>query len=181
MVLERTRGRESSTTVSMAGSTALTTCGTGRGPYNQPMELTSLIAEHLRLKAIVHLATVTPDGDPHVAPVHADWSDGLLYVMAGTDARKIRNIAVNPSVSLHYQVGESTGWDSLMIWGRATVLDSLEDKRRLWTGVFDYDLNLFSPGGPDGSPKTCFIEIAPERAVLLRNFGMDGREEWKAE
>jgi nitroimidazol reductase NimA-like FMN-containing flavoprotein (pyridoxamine 5'-phosphate oxidase superfamily) len=143
------------------------------------MKISDLIAEHQRLSAIVHLATMTPEGDPHVAPVHADWHDGRLYVMVGTDARKTRNIAAHPSVSLHYQVGEGTGWDSLMIWGQAAVLDSLEDKRRLWN-IFSYDLNLFSPGGPDGSPKTCFLEIVPERAVLLRNFGMDGREEWRA-
>jgi hypothetical protein len=66
-----------------------------------------------------------------------------------------------------------------MIWGKAAVLTSLEDKRRLWDGVFSYDLNLFSPGGPDDSPKACFLEIVPERAVLLRNFGMGGREEWR--
>jgi nitroimidazol reductase NimA-like FMN-containing flavoprotein (pyridoxamine 5'-phosphate oxidase superfamily) len=144
------------------------------------MELADLLNEHQRLGAIVHLATVTPDGDPHVAPVHSDWSDGRLYVMAGTGARKTRNISVHPSVSLHYQVGEDTGWDSLVIWGRATVRGSLEDKRRLWEGVFSYDLNLFSPGGPDESPTTCFIEIVPLRAVLLRNFGMNGREEWRA-
>ena len=144
------------------------------------MELTDLIAEHQRFGAIVHMATVSSGGGPHVAPVHADWSDGRLYVMAGTDARKVRNIASNPNVSLHYQVGEKTGWDSLLIWGTAAVLDSLEDKRKLWTGVFSYDLNLFSPGGPDESPTTCFIEITPERAVLLRNFGMAGRDEWTA-
>lgn len=143
------------------------------------MELADLTTQHQRLGAIVHLATVTPDGDPHVAPVHADWHEDRLYVMVGTGARKTRNIAANPSVSLHYQVGENTGWDSLMIWGRAAVLESLEDKRRLWN-VFSYDLNLFSPGGPDDSPKTGFVEIVPERAVLLRRFGMDGREEWRA-
>ena len=113
------------------------------------MDLEGLIAEHKRFGAIVHLATVTPGGDPHVAPVHADWQGGRLYVMVGTDALKTRNIAANPSVALHYQVSEATGWDSLMLWGRASVLESLEDKRRLWEGVFSYDLNLFSPGGPD--------------------------------
>ena len=145
------------------------------------MELADLFTEHHRLGAIVHLATVMPDGDPHVAPVHADWHNSRLYVMVGKDARKTRNIALNPSVSLHYQVSETTGWDSLMIWGGATVLDSLEDKRRLWDGVFSYDLSLFSPGGPERSPATCFIEIRPQRAVLLRRFGIDGRDVWVAE
>jgi nitroimidazol reductase NimA-like FMN-containing flavoprotein (pyridoxamine 5'-phosphate oxidase superfamily) len=142
------------------------------------MDLSDLLAEHQRLGAVVHLATITPDGDPHVAPVHADWHEGRLYVMAGTGARKTRNIAAHPSVALHYQVGADTGWDSLMIWGRAVMLGSLEDKRRLWNGVFSYDLNLFSPGGPEDSPNTGFIEIVPHRAVVLRRFGMDGREEW---
>lgn len=142
------------------------------------MEHADFVAETKRLGPLVHLATVAPDGSPHVAPVHTDWHDGHLYVMAGLDNRKTRNLRVDPRVCLHYQVSEATGWDSLIVWGTARILDSAKDKRRLWTGVLSFDLDLFSPGGPDGSPDTCFLEITVDRAVFLRKYGMDGREEW---
>jgi hypothetical protein len=51
-------------------------------------------------------------------------------------------------------------------------------KGRLWTGVFDYDLSAFVPGGPDNSPGTGFISVEPERALLLKAYGMGGRATW---
>lgn len=128
----------------------------------------------------VHLATTAPDGAPHVVPVHPSWEDATLWVMVGLESVKVRNIGHDPRVMLHWQVGEDTGFDSLMVWGRAAVHDDLDTKRRLWTGVFDYDLDMFSPGGPEGSPETGFVAIEPERAVVLRAFGSAGREEWRA-
>ena len=66
------------------------------------------------------------------------------------------------------------------MWGTATVHDDLETKRRLWTGIFDYDLDLFSPGGPDGSPNTVFVAVALERALSIKAYGLGGRETWSA-
>ncbi len=39
------------------------------------------------------LATVRPDGRPHVAPVLAVWADGALHFVAGSSSRKARNLA----------------------------------------------------------------------------------------
>jgi len=43
------------------------------------------------------LATVKPDGRPHVAAVGALWVDGKIYFTSGTRTRKGRNLAVNPN------------------------------------------------------------------------------------
>ncbi len=144
------------------------------------MDFRGLIAAAYRLGPIAYLATVTPNGDPHTVPIHVDVHNDRFYAMAGTRDVKIRNIRRGSSVLLHYQVSEATGWDHLMIWGTARVLDSREDRRRLWSGVMSYDVNEFAPGGPDGSLDTCFLEIRPVRAVVLRRFGLGGREEWRA-
>ena len=144
------------------------------------MDQADFVAQAERVGPLAHLATATPDGLPHVAPIHVDWHDGHLYAMVGLASTKSRNIAANPNVCLHYQVAEETGWDSLVVWGRATLLDTVEDKRRLWTGVLGYDLDVFSPGGPDESPDTRFLEITVVRAVLLKRYGVGGREEYRA-
>ena len=70
--------------------------------------------------------------------------------------------------------------DGVEVWGTAEVFDDLDTKRRLWDGVFDYDLDVFAPGGPDNAPGTAFMAIRPSRALLLRQYGMGGRERWKA-
>ena len=139
------------------------------------MDLREVKAEWDRLGPIAHLATVSPGGEPHVVPVHADWPDDELYVMVGVNDRKVANIRADARVCLHSQVTQETDWDHLMVWGTARLLTSIEDKRRLWDGVFSYDLQTFSTGGPENSPNTIFLGINPVRALVLRSFGMQGR------
>ena len=131
-----------------------------------------------RLSPWAHLATVGADGKPDVVPVHPCWEGDTLWSMVGVESVKARNVAANPNVALHWQVTENG--DGVEIWGSAEVFSDLETKRRLWTGVFDYDLNAFNPGGPDDSPGTAFMAVTPERALILRQFGMQGLDRWSA-
>jgi len=125
-----------------------------------------------------HLATVGADGEPDVVPVHPCWEDDVLWIMCGIDSVKARNVRDNPRVALHWQVTEVG--DGVEVWGTAEVFEDLDTKRRLWDGVFDYDLNVFAPGGPDDAPGTAFMAITPTRALLLRRYGMGGSERWTA-
>lgn len=144
------------------------------------MDLEQVKAESARLGMWAHVATVGADGNPDVSPVHPCWEGDVLWTMTGRNTVKARNVAVNPNVAVHWQVGEDTDMDSLVLWGTAEVHDDLETKRRLWTGVFDYDLNMFAPGGPDGSPDVVFMAIRPARALVLRMYGAKGRDTWSA-
>jgi general stress protein 26 len=125
-----------------------------------------------------HIATVGADGAPDVVPVHPCWEGDTLWFMCGTSSVKVRNIAHQPEVALHWQVTENG--DGVELWGTAAAFDDLDTKRRLWTGVFDYDLNAFAPGGPDNSPDTAFVAVTPRRALILRQYGMAGSERWTA-
>ena len=142
------------------------------------MELDEIKAKATALSPWMHIATVGADGKPDVVPVHPCWEGDVLWTMAGTTSVKARNIAANPNVALHSQVTEKG--DGVEIWGTATIHADLETKRRLWTGVFDYDLNAFAPGGPDDSEGTCFIAIVPELALYLDTYGMGGSFRWSA-
>ncbi len=129
-----------------------------------------------RLSPWAHLATVGADAEPDVVPVHPCWEGDVLWCFVGSNSVKVHNIAANPKVALHWQVSEQG--DGLELWGTAAVWDDVDTKRRLWNGVFDYDLNLFSPGGPDGSPDAAFIAITPRRAVAIKQFGIGGIDRW---
>ena len=142
------------------------------------MEFDQLVTESGRLGPWAHLATVSPSGQPYVSPVHPCWEGQVLWTMIGTESVKAKNLAQEPRCSFHYQVSDATGFDSLVLWGTAAVHADDATKRRLWEGVFDYDLNAFAPGGPDDSPDVGFLAFVATKAVLLRNFGMAGREEW---
>jgi hypothetical protein len=66
------------------------------------------------------------------------------------------------------------------LWGTASVHDDSDTKRRLWNGVFDYDLDAFAPGGPDGSAGVGFLAVVPTRAVIVRQYGVGGMRRWHA-
>ena len=124
-----------------------------------------------------HLATISAAGTPDVVPIHPAWDGSTLWVMVGATSVKARNVAANPKVAMHWQVSEAG--DGVELWGEATVHTDVATKERLWTGVFDYDLNLFAPGGPS-SPDTAFIGVEPTRAVVIRAYGMNGVDRWRA-
>jgi len=131
-----------------------------------------------QLSPWAHIATVGADGEPDVVPVHPCWDGETLWTMLGTTSVKARNIADNPKVALHWQVTENG--DGVEVWGTGEVFTDLETKRRLWSGVFDYDLNAFAPGGPDNSPDTAFLAVTPTRALVLKQYGMGGSQRWSA-
>ena len=54
------------------------------------------------------LATVRPDGRPHVTPLISVWLDDRLYFSTGEDERKAKNLAENPHCIL--LTGTNT-WD----------------------------------------------------------------------
>lgn len=123
-----------------------------------------------------HLATIGADGTPDVVPVHPAWDGDTLWVMVTANSVKARNIASNPKVAMHWQVTEAG--DGVELWGTARVHTDVDTKRRLWTGVFDYDLNVFAPDGPEGEG-SAFIAVEPERAVIIEQYGIKGLHRWK--
>ncbi len=115
------------------------------------MDLEQVKRESARLSPWAHVATVGADGDPDVVPVHPAWEGDTLWFMTGATSVKARNIAHQPNVAMHWQVTEAG--DGIEVWGSATVHTDVETKKRLWTGVFDYDLDLFAARRGRGIPR----------------------------
>ena len=129
------------------------------------------------LSVWAHIATVGADNEPDVVPVHPCWEGETLWIMIGLTSTKCRNVSVNPRVALHWQVTENG--DGVEVWGTAEVLSDIETKRRLWNGVFDYDLSGFAPGGPDNSPDTAFMKVTVNRAIAMKMYGVGGLERFE--
>lgn len=58
------------------------------------------IEAYLKEPHIANLATVRPDGSPHVAPVWFDYDGEVVKVIAEKSAVKVRNIQQEPRVSI---------------------------------------------------------------------------------
>jgi PPOX class probable F420-dependent enzyme len=51
---------------------------------------------YLRLERTVHLATVGPDGSPHVVPLWFVWLDGTMFMNSTDGNASVRNLEQNP-------------------------------------------------------------------------------------
>jgi hypothetical protein len=51
------------------------------------------------------VATVRPNGHPHVSPVWGFWEAGTLYFDGSPETRRMKNIAANPHVAIHLEDG----------------------------------------------------------------------------
>lgn len=78
------------------------------------------IAQRLRDDLIVWLATVRPDGRPHLVPVWFLW-DGETILIFSQPNQKLRNLRANPHVVLSLDDSD-TGEDVVTIEGVAELL-----------------------------------------------------------
>lgn len=134
--------------------------------YGIPSEPAGLLAWDLAQDALSEsrtywLATVRPDGRPHVAPVWAIWLDGAVYFSSDEQARKARNLAQNPEATMHveFDVDVEKGKGVLILEGHVEAVRGLAERMRAFEAYRDkYGM---SPEGPAGS-------ISPLYAFHLR-------------
>jgi PPOX class probable F420-dependent enzyme len=72
------------------------------------------------------LATINPDGSPHVTGIGALWADGCWWFETGKDTRKGKNLARDPRCTLSVAAGEFdlvVEGDATLVTDAATVAD----------------------------------------------------------
>ena len=130
------------------------------------------------------LATVRPDGRPHVAGVGAVWQDGKVYVVSGGGTRKSRNLAEHPRCS----IAVSLDGIDLVIEGdaeRVTDRATLEDlaaryAKEGWPatvedGAFTHEYSAPSAGPP---PWNLYV-IDPVTVYGVMSDGPGGATRWR--
>jgi PPOX class probable F420-dependent enzyme len=78
------------------------------------------VARRLREEMVVWLTTVTPAGAPLPRPVGFLWDGGEVVSMYSQPGARVRNIAVNPKVTLNFD-GDGRGGDIVIFSGIAQV------------------------------------------------------------
>lgn len=78
------------------------------------------VTERLEQARHYWVATVRPDGRPHVAPIWGVWLDDTFYTEGG--GRKVDNLRANPQIAVHLESGE----DVAIVEGIATEMSRPE-------------------------------------------------------
>lgn len=129
------------------------------------------------------LATVRPDGRPHLMPINAFWIDGALHFIVGEGTRKGRNLAADGRCVV---ATGSTTLPSLdvVVEGNAKPLDDEAAVRRVAKMLSDHGWPLEVRGnqvdGPNaptaGPPPYSIYRMVPAKAFGLP--GMLGMEQF---
>lgn len=128
-------------------------------------ELTKKIEKHLVNDEIGWLTTVTPSGRPAPRPVWFLWDGSAVTVYSQPNVAKLKHIAANDQVSLHFNSAPDGG-DVVVISGRAEIvgdaplpsaLPALADKYRARIEAMGYAPEWYD------SYSTA-IRITPDRA-----------------
>jgi PPOX class probable F420-dependent enzyme len=69
------------------------------------MTLDPQVERRLQTEQNLWLATVRPDGSPHLVPIWFVWVTGKIYLCTGADSVKVRNLMQNPHVSIALEDG----------------------------------------------------------------------------
>ena len=82
-------------------------------------------AERLRVDEILWLASVRPDGRPHLVPVWFLWEGETILLFSKPENQKIRNLRQNPAVSVSLDNSDH-GDDATVLEGIAAVIEDPE-------------------------------------------------------
>jgi PPOX class probable F420-dependent enzyme len=120
---------------------------------DKPVTLDPQVEHRLQTEQNLWLATVRPDGSPHLVPIWFVWVAGKIYLCTGTDSVKVRNAKQNPRVSIALEDGSQP----IVIEGLARPIEQA-DSAVLAEFQRKYDWDITSD-----ETYTQVIEIQPER------------------
>ncbi len=132
------------------------------------------------------LATVRPDGRPHVMPLGVLWVDGAFYFNAGAATRKAQNLARDPNCVLTI----ATHNFDLVVEGKAVkVVDPAKARRIVkayraqgWPAtVLDGTASLTADysASSAGPPHWDVYEVTPETVFAVGTTAPYGATRWR--
>lgn len=83
------------------------------------------LKEFLSQKYLLNIATITPDGYPHVVPVWFDYDGEDFLVSTAKKSKKARNLADTPKVG--FSIAEQgLPYDAVVGYGDVTITDDVD-------------------------------------------------------
>jgi general stress protein 26 len=112
-------------------------------------------ADRLTRARNIWIATVRPDGRPHLVPIWFVTDAGRWYICTGADSVKARNLQANPAIALALE----DGTDPYVIEGAARAVQPGPAVVQKFKAKYDWDITT----DPDYG---CVFEITVQKHVL---------------
>ncbi|MBO3746422.1 pyridoxamine 5'-phosphate oxidase family protein [Streptosporangiaceae bacterium NEAU-GS5] len=122
------------------------------------------VAGFLREARKLQLATINPDGTPHLVTMFYGLTDGLISFWTYGKAQKTRNIIRDPRVTCLIEAGDDYfELRGAMVYGKARLVDDPAEILRIGTGI-----TLRMTGLEDPEPMRQYVEqTARKRLAFL--------------
>ena len=136
------------------------------------------------MEAHFFLATVRPDGRPHVAGIGALWEDGKFYIVSGPGTRKSRNLAEQPDCAISVALPDL----DLVVDGTARKVTDEQTLQRLamryaalgWPATVKDGAFTAPYSAPSaGPPPWDLYEILPKTAFGVASAEPHGAMRWR--
>jgi PPOX class probable F420-dependent enzyme len=85
-------------------------------------QMSAHVARRLEHEYVIWLTTTGVNGEPQPNPVWFYWDGSCFLVYTTPIALKLKNIARNPKVSLHFEGADVMGGDVIVFHGNAEVV-----------------------------------------------------------
>jgi nitroimidazol reductase NimA-like FMN-containing flavoprotein (pyridoxamine 5'-phosphate oxidase superfamily) len=117
------------------------------------------------------IATVRPDGRPHVMPVWGGWGDDRAYLLGQRTARWSRNLEVRPACVVHVEDEESM----VIVEGDAALVTSPDEAllQRVRTAFRKYEATHHQVVEPRDWVARGFWELRPRVAFGFSDYLTD--------
>ena len=132
------------------------------------------------------LATINPDGSPHVNGVGAIWVDGTFWFETGDVSRKARNLARDPRCSLSVAIHEfdlTLAGEAHKVTDPAIVADmAARWAEGGWPARVDETGQALTAeySAPSAGPPPWFVyRLTPRRATALGTVEPGGATTWR--
>jgi PPOX class probable F420-dependent enzyme len=126
------------------------------------------IAERLRDELILWLASVRPDGRPHLVPVWFLWEGETILIFSKPKNQKLTNVTANPAVTVALDSADD-GDDIVVLEGVAALVNDPAASATLAAYATKYAGRLADMGWtPESMAKeyTEAIRITPTRILV---------------
>jgi nitroimidazol reductase NimA-like FMN-containing flavoprotein (pyridoxamine 5'-phosphate oxidase superfamily) len=127
------------------------------------MKLTAKEKDFVQCLRVARVATVTSDSVPHNVPVCPLFENNKIYFGTERGARKMRNIEVNPNVTVVFD-DYTEAWEyirGVMFQGKARVVNAKEFQRfrkKIYAKYSQYERR-----SPLGDRDSAIVEVTPTR------------------
>jgi len=127
--------------------------------------------ERLEEARIYWVASVRPDGRPHVTPIWGAWVDEAFWMEGGDRTRRFRNLAENPATVVTVERGD----DAIIVEGDCERVMALDPGlvERLQAGYAKYEASHDYVPDPEGWQGGGIWRVTPRKVLGWSAFPTD--------